>query len=107
MACELTRSYKITFSVDDSSFHLEKKKTNPTTNKPKPWIAIKTCTMLQEKNQMVQACWIKLLRNVKQKRILNDFLNPCFDNLRGQSDLNSPKQRVVPGFIGMYSGKFR
>lgn len=105
MARELTRSYKITFSVDDSSFHLEKKK--PNNKNPKPWIAVKTCTMLQEKNQMVQACWIKLLRTVKQKRILNDFLNPCFDNLRGQSDLNSPKQRVVPGFIGMYYGKFR
>lgn len=56
--------------------------------------------MFQEKNQMVQACWIKLLGIAKQKSILNDFFKPCFDNLRGQSDLNSTKQRVGPDFIG-------
>ena len=51
---------------------------------------------------MVQAFWIKLLTIAKQKSILNDFLNPCFDNLRGQSDPNSTKQRIVPGFISMW-----
>lgn len=39
----------------------------------KLWIAIKIQTMLQEKNQMLQACWIKLLGIAKQKGILNDF----------------------------------
>lgn len=56
---------------------------------------------------MFQTFWIKLLTSARQKSILNEFLNPCFDNLRGQSDLNSTKQRAVPGFTGMYCVSYR
>jgi hypothetical protein len=56
---------------------------------------------------MVRACLIKLLGIVKQKSIFSDFPNPCFDNLGGQSDLNSPQLRVVPGFVAMYYMTFR
>lgn len=56
---------------------------------------------------MVQTFWIKLLRTAKQKSILNEFSNPCFDNLRGQSDLNSTKQRAAPGFTRVYGVSYR
>lgn len=73
----------------------------------KPWIAIKTQTILKEKNQMVQTFQIKLLRTAIQKSILNEFFNPCFDNLRGQSNPNPTKQREVPGSTGMYCVSYR